>query len=753
MITQLPKWRVSENIPFSCFYDSRTVLNTNGTLVRVVRFRDMRFTAELLVRVQNLLASVVSSEKYRCSAVWINTMRCPAKPVNIHRVATDDFATDFSKAYSKLISERNQFSNELYISIVSEPIIGDTLGSFYFLLKTLIQKIQKVSSQIIVDALDAATEFICTELSDFEAAPLAEDELLYFFSSLLGVGKVNMESSVRDIAVDLLSDRKIFFGFNTFEIQGKTKLFGTSFRVKSFRNPSSPEFIGEVLGISCRMIITEVITAATAGAVKSKFEEGIELMKVVKDEKYLDASCKSKIAAQFADGKFENFCRRSFDVTIFSESADGLSSSIEECGRVFIKHGFIIVRDDLLLEDVFWQKLPGSFPGTRKWEIVLLEDCALFACTHAHFLSAPCNSKNYLTSFISSCGELHRFNFYSEPKLGHTVIFGKKKSGKTALQNFFLLESLIKFSTEFLIIDDQSLSEVFVRAFDGQYLDVAMDSSSGFGCNLLDIEDKDVLAGILRRFCTSADAQNKVKEIAEKLIKIPSNKRTLENCGEALQAILGNLDVIKQRFAHFFDGSATRNLFVKDSVGISLEGVLSSDNIASVLVFYLLNKYLELHMQSRRPFIIAIQNPARFKKLFLSVSECESFLQAVAANGGVVLFSSDTPIFIKELAEIGKRYIPTKILVPSDGNFEPEYRSIFDISSSVLRMLDDALLYDRCFFLKQGEESIILKFDISAFEERYVLSSQGRIDEMRAALKEGGDNPNIWLPLFYRRCK
>ncbi|ABD45925.1 VirB4 family type IV secretion system protein [Neorickettsia sennetsu] len=749
MVSDLYTKEVSRNVQASCFYDSSSVLNANGTLVRVVKLSDFRFTTSSLERMRSLCKKVLYSGEFRCLGLWINVVRSPIGSVRAENVSMDGFAAGLSDTYHKFVEKENRFSNEVFISIVSESALECAVGQVDFLLRSLLKRFDEFASKVIVKSLEDAVAVVCTELAEYQPVLLCEAEVMNFLSALLGISKTGLESGVRDISTELLSDRKVFFGFNTFEIHGDKRTFGTSFSVKSFRNLEDVQFVARFLGAQNRMVITEVITRTTEEDIRDTFEESLELTGVVNDTAYQSASSKDIIAEHINEKRKEEFCKRSFKVTLFADSLEELGLVVANCEKLFSHRGFMIVRDDLLLEDTFWGNLPGNFSRMRKWEIVLLKEISSFAFTHAHFRSLLADVNKCLTKFVSLEGELHYFSFPDAKSKSHAIIFGKEKSSRIELQNFLLLESVVRLGAEFLIVDDQSLSEVFVHALEGSYIEV---SDGAFRCNLLDVADVDVLYDILSSFCSKDVKSEEIAGVAKKISEIPLGKRSLTDCAVHLQPIFGELSILQKSYGHLFTSDAENGWLLEDKLGFSVDKLSLPEKVISSVTSYVIARYIEVRKKSGKPFIIVIQSPTRFKRLFSSLSKCESFLCEVSECGGMILFSSENTAFLEKLGEVGTKYITTRMFLPLSDTLPVEYNKFFTSSASVMRTLDDASLFGKCFFLNQGGNSVILKFDSLLFEEMKILSSCGRIEKMRAAMREAGNNPAIWLPIFCREC-
>jgi type IV secretion system protein VirB4 len=128
-------------------------------------------------------------------------------------------------------------------------------------------------------------------------------------------------------------------------------------------------------------------------------------------------------------------------------------------------------------------------------------------------------------------------------------------------------------------------------------------------------------------------------------------------------------------------------------------------------------------------------------------------------NGFVVLDSQSVGDALRHpIADALIEQTPTKILFPNpDGKIGDYCEGGLNCSEREFRLLKEEIPEgSRQFLIKQGHNSVVAQLDLKGFDyELAVLSSKkGNIDYVNELIRQHGDNPVNWLPLFeqYRRA-
>jgi type IV secretion system protein VirB4 len=755
MISSVVKNRVAENIPFSCFYNNSTLLTKSSSLVKVIKIScargfnissDFDITAMLQSRIKELLYNHDVD-----IAFWINTFRRKRDIKLQDESVTDDFSLSLSKKYNNEIENQDQFYTEFYISIVSESILKEIAKLSNFLLLQLIKSTQSYGDKLL-SAIEKVVEDILFSLKIFSPKLLEDKECLDFISLIFDCEKNIGIPNIIDISEATVENKNIFFSFNTFQLNSNKKKFGTVLKLKDYKNTKNIKLINNLINCNFELIITEIITQVPFSEIKKEFKDRDYFFEIANDEDFLKVTRFDEINNKILKKDYTEFCTRNLTITVFTDDIEELNSVIGRIKNILLENGITIIRYDLLLQDAFWSNFPGNFSYLPPKSVNLISDCATFALTHVHFQSEKSKS---IAKFLSTDNNIHYFNFNTtKGNLGNVIIIGQKAAGKTVLQNFLISEAYIKNKIRLLIIDEDHLSKIFINSLNGMYYDINLSASdNGFMVNIFDINDKYVLERILKKICNTQEQKDKVPQLVDEIMSVPVKDRSLANFQGKLSELLGNIGAIETKFKNFFSVS-NNNVLQNDVLGFGFEDMMNINRIASLIVFYIIHKYVELSQLDGKPFIISLQNDWRFKNLFESSMEFENFLLKVKNAGGLVIFSTTgkNNILTGDYKNISDLYIKTRILIPSDkANFQ--YIKSFNIENNDVKMLQKAMLYDKCFFLKQGNEQIILKFDLSNFNEKYILSATSNtIGYMQTSIKQAGNNPNLWIPIFYKQC-
>lgn len=874
---------INSNLQYSCFYNSSTVITKNGSLLKIIKINSFKglyslssdekpSKTSIAVKARAILQAALYKlfeedlKEQNSYIFWINTVRKPKKAVtaskasaNINVDISENFTDKLLKRYQNELSQADNFTTEIYITILTQPVtnIGSSLASVFDLSLVHAENKFKYEFNKKSTALDKITEKLLTALKDNFPRVLSAERLkrgpasnnfipnneenngLLNALSLLASLEEQPEltSDIIDLSQILAKNIDIFFGYNTFELtfrlsnNGQTesskktlkKKFGAILEIKNYQIGSDLDLKTKLLNLNLGFIITEILTPAALNEVKNEFDTQVKLLAINnsdKEDNLAELSDLTQVSRLLSSNKVEEFCYQNLTITLFTDKLSDIDSAVSKIENIFLANGIFSIRYDLLLENAYYSSLPGNISFLPPRKLKLLENTGSFAATHTHFSNFKPREEyywgDYITKFLSLYGELHFFSFHVKNQ-GHTIIIGPKGAGKTILQNFLLAASYEKFKPRIFILDPHASSELFVSALGGSYYNAPIKASGSFKINLLDMADETLLTKILLQMKSEMQAGSnggpKEKEnvsklaatLAEKIVALPPLKRNIENLNKDLEELLGDITPLKEKFSHFF---SSENIFsdnfnfpdaisveAKDILGIRIEEIMRIEKIGDLIVFYLLNKYLEIiekiseqsnnsnsnsnnsnrdnnisnnshkndnndedkafSNEATRPFIIVLRTDSRLRNLFKNSAEYEDFLNKVSKLNGIVIFSTDQleESLLTRFSNISNQYIVTKILLPAR-QINYEQMKIFNITKAQINALEKLKAYDKCFFLSQGANSIALKLDLSNYEEKYVISSDRQsLAYMQEAVKQSNSNPNLWLPIFYQKIQ
>ena len=82
------------------------------------------------------------------------------------------------------------------------------------------------------------------------------------------------------------------------------------------------------------------------------------------------------------------------------------------------------------------------------------------------------------------------------------------------------------------------------------------------------------------------------------------------------------------------------------------------------------------------------------------------------------------------------------------------YREGFNLTESEFMCIRENEPQSRLFLYKQGHESALGKLNLSHLKDylKIMSGTQATVNVLDSLRQEVGDNPDVWLPLFLKRC-
>ena len=95
----------------------------------------------------------------------------------------------------------------------------------------------------------------------------------------------------------------------------------------------------------------------------------------------------------------------------------------------------------------------------------------------------------------------------------------------------------------------------------------------------------------------------------------------------------------------------------------------------------------------------------------------------------------------------------TKIFLPNPSALHDDYVNGFNLTEAEYLIIRNLNPSSRMFLIKQGHQSVVAKLDLAGFDDELnVLSGTTDNAELLTKIRETtGDNPDKWLPHFYRQ--
>ncbi len=753
--------KLSENfIPYACHYSPDTILTKNGELLQIIKLEGFYSQSDVQKKIREAVSQHINNDDI---AVTINTVR-RKKPILIpwNKNLQKGFAYNLHCSWTKMKKSSVEYVNEIYISLISKSVSNkfnaiDFVFSFSFLyIKSKYAKHLKQQ----FNNLSKVTEKISNDLREFKSHILTLDEdnnsellqLFRMFITLL-TDTQKHKLPMEDIADNLIRNYNIAIGFNSLEcITNKTKKrFATVLGLKRYMAININN-ISVALQLNMEFIATEIVD----------FTADIKQSKKIEYQNYLlDVSRASELQEITKLGDFgtnSKFMNHSTSIMPIAASTNELEENVIMLVKSLSECGIAVFRHDISLENAFLGILPANFNFQTITYLNSESNIGGLAFLH------PLNSGNIMckkwgyaiTLFWSVCNKPYFFNFHHN-EVGHTTIVGKPESGSTSLQNFMISESK-KIGTRVVIMEKNMKSCVFINALGGQYRFIDKNNLN-ISFNPFKIEEsvinKRFIFELIRHISSDKATTEDIEIACKKIFAIPIKERKVDEISKLLLPYLdkGADKLFKEN--GLFDMLSTNNddyinIWENNSIGFNIG--IESNKIVLLFTLIILNK-VENSLDGK-PTIIVLDEAWDIAELFLNVGYLRNFLNRMNKLNCVVIFTSSNMklTLSSQFTQNLNNLISTQIFLPG-GIMDKRYIKAFNITKEDSFMIGTLQSYNKHFFLKQGDISIVLKLDLGEMIEGTLLSSnQQKIRLMNEAITESASHdPDRWLPILYAK--
>jgi type IV secretion system protein VirB4 len=776
---------VPDFIPYACHYDGDTILTKNGELLQTIKitgFSNESIGSENIDLRNVVRQAILDNIKNDNFALWIHTVR---RKTNLDPGGA--FPTGFSDQLNKSWKERHHWNemyvNEVYITIIRDgksatlTSSADFLGSLYFnSLKKTHEKFLKTTHKELISSVNGMLQtlhnFGAKRLSAVEENGIFHSEPLQFFSKILNLAESPVPMPISDIS-EYIANHKIAIGFNTMEVRGATgKHFGAIFTVKEYQEIPITS-MDTFLQLPQEFIITQTLDFIDSKKALKEFKKQQYILKVSRDSE-LSEAVGLDYMMQSNNGSSTAFGNSQMTIMMINDDLGRLEKDIKHAHEKLGKLGMVITRNDLRLEECFWAQLPGNFSYvTRKRPI-----STFLVGGFASLFNFPAGKRignlwgQAVTMFHTAIGTPYFFSFH-DGNNGHTIILGPQGSGTTVLMNFMVSESR-KFNGRLFFFDQHHASKIFIKSIGGNYIDIEPTKASPKQAfNPLCLEDTDNNRKFLKKWIVllaessgdlvliSEAEKAHIESLIDYIFTVPVDSRKLsvleKSFGPITPGSLGEKMSIwygSGKYAHLFDNNA-KDIMPMDGMiyGFDMSPVVNDQVTLGPVLSFLFHR-IELTLDGT-PTIIVLDEAWNLVNNAIFAPGLVDWLSRLKEKNALVIFASQAVPNTKKsgMTKAISDIIATKIFTP---NLDAEdasiaYKNVWGLSAEEFDMLARMRPDKRHFMLKQDGDSIVATLNLSGLNELHVLSASDKtVTMMESAITEKGENPENWLPAFYK---
>ena len=726
-------------IPYVCHYNENTILTKNGELVQIIRITGFSSTsaiAELISLRDAVNKSIKDNITKNNYAVWINTLR-RKKNIIPNGEFKEFLAKKIDQTWNDINTWNDQYVNELYITIIKDGLdtsIGNYqsfLRSFsYYTTKSLHKKYLEKShnelSELVQKILDSLKDYGGKVLGIKEWDGVLYSEPMRFFGKLVNLYEHRYPLSANDISFDL-STHKLAFGDRELEVVGNSnKNFAAIFSLKEYFEVAIHS-LDKILQLPFEFIISQSYDFSYTKKDLSQQENQDYILKVSGDEELR----KMIGAASFVEDKTgtkTDYAKLQTTFMIISSSKEKLEKDIALSIQKFSDLGFVLIREDIFLEHCFWSQLPANFSFLTRQKAINSNKIGGFAALHSFPSGIFAGNKwgSAISVFKTVLNTPYFFNFH-DGDLGHTLIIGSSKTGKSVLLNFLVAQSL-RLKTKIFYFDFDNRAKCLISGLSGKYYDIFQKDNkdpSFLRLNPLSLSGKVDKRKFLAEFFNSLVIYTKNTAPEDQIQFIPQIidrilAKNIDNFADACKEfnsietaqIYEKLKLWNGEDLGFIFNSKNEIDWKDEIIAINLSEIRSQKAIIVPVMFYLLHR-IEANFDDS-PCIIVLKQPWEMLDNQVIAPYLAEFLEKAKSKNCVVLFASDDdPKIIKsEITPIIKKYLATEIYMPN-ADIQPYYKDVLDLKEDEIQIIKMMNPNEFLFLVKHAEDSFIAGLNLS----------------------------------------
>ena len=795
----------SEFIPYQTHVDEHTIKTHSGDYLQIIRLQGVAHESVapeqvLLWKEQlNLLLRNIASPDV---CIWTHLVR------REHKVFPQgNFKCQFDKQlndkYAAQVCQSQLMINELYLTVIYRG--NSSAMSAWF------ASPRKLTQQALIAELKQATnklnQVIATVMASMQAYQpkrlgtyfdngVFYSELLTFLDYLVNGEWQTRALPKANISHSLMRNRPLFGG-DTFALKGITQTrFGSCLGVSEYPERTEAGLLNALLSAPFELILTQSFQFLSKPVSTELLQRQQKRLHTTGDFAHsqieaIDVGLDDITSNRIVYGEHH------LVLTILTDSQAQLEKHLSQLKSELADMAIIPVRESTALAAAFWSQLPANSQYRPRPSPISSKNFAGF-CSFHNYPSGQISGNQWgeaVTLFKTASGAPYYFNFH-EPRLskasvidkrrkhsntnrnlvkestlkdehhalGNTLIIGASGSGKTVLQGFLISQSK-KFEPTQIIFDKDRGLEVYVRACAGLYLPLQMGKPTGFNPFQLDNTPANqlFLTRLISKLCGGELSHVQQQELATAVsgvMSLDKSMRRLSRCLEFLDPV--DNDGCYARLQKWCQGGELAwvldsdidelNVSNQTLLGFDVTEFLDNPEIRTPIVMYLFHR-IESLIDGRRLQIIMDE----FWKLL-----ADEYFEDLANNkqktirkqNGIMVYGTQSArdVLNSPIAHSLVEQCATLILMPNPKARREDYVGGLHLTEREFEIIKTELQPNsRQFIVKQGHLSSVCKLDLNGFDEELAMISgtTDKVQLMSKLIEQVGDEPNIWLPLYF----
>lgn len=557
-----------------------------------------------------------------------------------------------------------------------------------------------------------------------------------------------------------------------------------------YSDGTEPGQLNGLLELPFEFVLTQSFSSLSRHAAKGFLERHKQLLLDSKDVAYqqiqdIDEALNQLISGQFVMGEHHG------TLMVLGQEAEQVRDHLALARSTLLDVGIISKVVDLALECGFWAQLPGNWAYRPRFSPLTSLNFLCFSPFH-NFMNGKPNGNPWgpaVTILKTVSGTPLYFNFHAskvgedsfgQRLLGNTIMIGKSGTGKTVTLGFLLAQAQ-KYKPTVVAFDKDRGMEIVIRAMGGRYLPLKTGAPSGF--NPLQLESTPNNMQFLKQFIrqliscggekvTHGDEEEinhalqtlllfdrHLRRLSLLLQSLPNPNSFCENDGKETHPTV-HARLLKWceggEYGWLFDNAEDAlNLNTHQLYGFDITEFLDHPETRGPTMMYLVFR-TEAMIDGRR-FIYV------FDEFWKALSDpyfedlAKNKQKTIRKQNGIFVFATQEPSDALEspIAKTLVQQCATSIFLPNPSADYEDYTQGFKLTDAEFDLIRNLGEDSRRFLIKQGGDSAIAQLNLQGFDEELLVLS-GTPDNAQLVediIAEVGEDPDVWLPIFYQRAR
>lgn len=794
----------SKHIPFSSHVGHTAIINKDGELMKIWRVSGIDFeTAEpdQIAIKKDQLNTTLRSIGSRHTALWSHTVR-RFKSDRLDARYSNAFCRGLDEKYADSFKEYRMMDNELYLTLVYRPHPTRLERSNAKAEKRNTKTIRGDVNEHIVALNDLGLQ-LEKNLESYGLEPLGiyEDDKGVMFSSALSFLNYLICGEWKKVRAsvvplyDYLGTAWIHTGAETIEINTATgQRFAKCIDFKDYADHTEPGMLNGLLYEDYELVISQSFSFLPNRIGKDQLIKQRNQLNgsddgAISQIEELDYAVDGVISGEFMMGEYH------YVAMIFGDSLKQVKINTAKAVGVIEEQGFLCAINKTALEGAFYSSLPTNWSDRPRVAMLSSKNFASFSAFH-NFSSGKRNGNPWgeaVALFKTPSGQPLYFNFHNSPRgedsfnkklLGNTRVIGQSGSGKTVLLN-----SLLSFTQKYrdkdhkcstVFFDKDQGAKLAVLAVGGHYSAIKNGQPTGFNPFQLENTEKNII--FLNVLVRALILQDGGKITATEETAIDTGIRSVMTMPKAIR----RLSILLQNITEPTDRDKRENSIVRrlskwcvdngegkrgslswvldcetdtidltthDNYGFDGTDFLENVEIRTPISMYLLYRMEE--MIDGRRFVYFMDEAWKWVDDEAFAEFAGNKQLTIRKQNGLGVFATQMPssLLKSKIASSLVQQVATEIYLPNPRADYDEYTNGFKLTDSefdtILSFGENSFM----FLIKQGSWSCVGELNLRGMDDELAILSGSieNIELVDEVIKEVGDNPADWLPVFHER--